>query len=99
MRSHEGELQGDVANDRFPVEFQAQFERKAANLNLIIASWVEQVEDTIVLIESVFERLGKASKAEFGSDFLVLQAEFPRILSTLEDIRRACEGGNIRFSL
>lgn len=86
LQGHEGTLDGDIANDVFPIEHRPQFERRAANLNLTISSWVEQIEDTIPLIEDVIERLGKASKAEFGERFPTLQVSFPANKITLSDI-------------
>lgn len=77
LPGHTGELLGDIAKDSIPIEFVPMFERRAANLNLIIASLVEQLEDTIPLLEEVLVRLGKACKAEFGKDFSIYIGEFP----------------------
>lgn len=99
LPGYKGRLVGNLANDAFPLQFKDHFERRAANLNLTISSLVEQIEDTIVLVEDVIERLGKSSKTEFGQDFPVFQAEFPRISPSIDDIRRSCIRRGIRFVL
>lgn len=99
LPGYKGELSGEVASDAFPVEYKDRFDRRAANLNLIITSLVEQVEDTLVLFEDVMARLGKAAKLEFGQEFPVIEAEMPRKLAMLSDIRQACIASKIKFVL
>lgn len=86
LQGHQGSLVGDIASDAFPIKHRSQFDRRAANLNLLISSWVEQIEDTIPLVEEVIERLGKASKEEFGEGFPTLQAIYPPYKLTMSDI-------------
>ncbi|SIS86843.1 hypothetical protein SAMN05421772_10720 [Paracoccus saliphilus] len=97
LPGHTGDLNGDIAQDAIPIEFRSQFERRSANLNLIIASWIDQLEDTISLTESVIDRLGKASKAEFGDQFLTLAVQFPSAPISFEDVRGACLAASSRF--
>lgn len=99
LPGYKGELVDEIASDAFPIKFKDQFERRAANLNLTITSWLEQIEDTIVLVEDVIDRLGKSSKSEFGQDFPIIQAQFPSISLSLEDIRRSCMARGIKFTL
>lgn len=99
LPGHEGSLNGDIANDRVPIRFKDQYERRMADLNLIVYSLVDQVDDTVTLIEDVVDRLGVASRAEFGNDFLAIKASFPRVPITLADIRRACLAHGVAFRL
>lgn len=89
LPGHEGDLEGDIATDAIPMEHRSQFERRAANLNIIIWSWVDQMEASITLTEQVIEQLGRASKAEFGDDFPTILASFPAKRLTMEEVQRA----------
>lgn len=99
LPGHKGDLQGDIAKDSIPVEFMPQFIRYAANLNVIIGSWVEQLDDSIKLVEDVLDRLRKAAKKEFGKDFPTIIASYPSASATIEDIRVSCKVSGVRFSL
>lgn len=99
LPGHQGDLQGDIAKDSIPVEFMPQFIRHAANLNMIIVSWVEQLEDSIKLVEDVLARLSQAAKKEFGKDFPTIVASYPSIPATIEDIRASCKASGVRFNL
>ncbi|MEL5879768.1 hypothetical protein [Cereibacter sphaeroides] len=98
LPGHRGSLKGDLASDEFPIDHEDGFNRRAANLNLIIASLVCQIDETIALVEDVVDRLGAASKLEFGMSFPVIKAQYPRILMRIDDIRRACIASETRFS-
>lgn len=99
LPGHQGDLQGDIAKDSIPVEFMPQFIQHAANLNMIIISWVEQLEDSIKLVEDVLVRLSQAAKKEFGKDFPTIVASYPSIPATIEDIRASCKVSGVRFNL
>lgn len=77
LPGHSGDLQGDLAGDTFSSDHLDGFNRRSANLNSTLASWIEQLDDTIVLVEDVTKRLGLACKKEFGKEFTTLSAEFP----------------------
>ncbi|MBW4962119.1 hypothetical protein [Sulfitobacter sp. CW3] len=99
LPGHEGKLDGDVANDAIPKEFEDGYNRRAANLNIIITDVVEQVDETLELLPMVFEEFVQACRAEFGEGFPQISAEYPHEKVDLETLRVICSSSGIPFRI
>ncbi len=94
-----GNLDGDIANDGIPIEFADAFNRRAANLNILISEIVEQTDDTLELLPKVFQEYVQVCRAEFKGGFPQISFQYPREPITYEAIRSACLSSSIPFSI
>ncbi len=97
LPGHKGKLDGDIANDAIPVEFADAYTRRAANLNILISEVVDQVDDTLALLPTVFEEFVGACQDEFGENFPRLKVSFPNEPITLTGVEAACTSHAIPF--
>ncbi len=71
----EREIDGPIASDKIPLRYKSHFDRRVAQLNLLVAGMIEHLHGDITLAKETTQRFGDVASNKFAPFFPKLKFE------------------------